>query len=361
MGRTQQHGGSRMTTFRAMFGLADRREAEKVVWRRQLTLFGSGERKKSEKEAEPVVEEELPSPDAEGEVRTAHARGVVPDRINFGMAVNSAVKLNIDFNALSDADYQKRREAVTRLGTLYLGWHAGEFNEDAAEIVMPALRAAMRDEHWEVRARAATSLSELGPEAVWHAVPVLWEACSDPEDPVRHAALRALQAHGQEAPPERSQQPRMRTRPWHSPPSMGSLREESQEDCQSECSLTQESSTTAASNEGSRQSSCPSSHSGPVPTSEFTMSLAHPPGSWLGLHVAYTQKDTLKVMGIQDGLVNNWNRQQVVWRVEAGDRIISVNGETGSAEELMDRLQDSTWLEVVVSRQVVSSGEYLSI
>lgn len=186
----------------------------------------------------------------------APRRGMVPKRINFAMVTCRNEHLNIDFGALRDPDWERRRQAAVSLGSCYLGRHPGEFNQEAANVIMPALRAALRDEHCEVRAQAAKSLADLGPEAVWHAVPVLWETCSDPEELVRQSALKALRDHGQEVPPERLQQPRSWCRSWQEPPSLQAVREDLHEDCQSEGTLLQEDlSTTANSGESSHESS----------------------------------------------------------------------------------------------------------
>lgn len=107
--------------------------------------------------------------------------GVVPKRINFAKHHTDSLKsIAIDLSSLTDAAWERRCEAVAGLGSCYLGRHPAEFNQDAANLILPSLRAALRDEHWKVRARAAESLSDLGPEAVWLSGPVLWEACSDP-------------------------------------------------------------------------------------------------------------------------------------------------------------------------------------
>jgi len=213
--------------------------------------------------------------------------GKVPVRKNFLEAGSCEKKLEVDFSGLQDPAWERRREAVAGLGSCSLGRHPAEFDQDAANVIMPALRAAMRDDHWEVRAQAATSLSDLGPEAVWHAVPVLWETCSDPEERVRQAALHALQANGQEPPPQRMRQPRLRFRSWQEPPSLMAVREDPHEDCQSECPIEQaeDLSTTANSGGSSRQSSQISS-GGSEPawvTSKFTMSVGKSLGDELDL------------------------------------------------------------------------------
>lgn len=198
-------------------------------------------------------------PGPEPEVLTPRS-AIVPKRINFAKhddhtrRRSSEQKLEIDFLALQDTDWKRRVEAVEALGSWNLGRHPGEFNQEAANLIMPALRAAMRDEQWQVRVQAAESLSLLGPEATYHAAPVLWETCSDPEQPVREAALRTLRFHGQEAPPERLQQPRIRCRPWQEPPRLEAVQEDLREDCYTECTglsmLQEDVSTTDDSNEG---------------------------------------------------------------------------------------------------------------
>jgi hypothetical protein len=288
--------------------------------------------------------------------------GLVPKRTNFARKCEQI--MNIDFSKLADPDWEQRRKAVAHLGSCFLGRHPGEFNQEAANIIIPALRAAMRDEQPEVRAQAATSLSSLGPEVVWHAVPVLWEACSDPDEPVRRAALEALTVHGQEAPPQHLRQARLRLRSWQEPPSLRAVREDPREDCQSECSLLQEEvSTTAHSDESSRPSSQFSTRDGgsdlsgdrswnTVLASEFTMSFYKPSDlSLLGLDVDTTHKGCLKVLEIHDGVINDWNnRYQAKEKLERGDLIVEINGYTGSPRELLQMLKENSWLEVAVQR-----------
>jgi len=199
------------------------------------------------------------SVDLVGEEDSCIEQVCAPRRINLSGSHNCRKNMNIDFAALRDPDCERRRKAVAGLGSCFLGRHPGEFNQEAANLIMPALRAAMRDERWEVRAQAATSLSNLGPEAVYHAVPVLWETCSDPELVVRQAAMDALDVHGQELPPERMRQPRLLSRSWQEPPSLEAVKEE---DCCSEDSYAQDLSTTASSgNSNSAHSSRQSSKS----------------------------------------------------------------------------------------------------
>lgn len=308
-----------------------------------------------------------PKSGREFEFRTPRVT-LTPKRTNFSEPTPSfSPALSIDVGRLSDPAWEKRHEAVASLGSCFLGRHPGEFNQEAAHVIIPALRAAMRDERWEVRAQAATSLSNLGPEAVWHAVPVLWETCSDPEEPVRRAALQALISHGQEAPPQHLQQPRLRSRPWQEPPSLKAVREDPQEDCQSEFSFIQEDlSTTAHSGESSRQSSHISTRDNvsdcyPSTTSEFTISIWKPQGSELGLDVDCTQTGCLKVLSVRPGIINDWNKNQASWAVEPGDSIVEVNGKGGCGQELLERLRKESRLEVTVQRHVRNSKDRCEI
>lgn len=283
--------------------------------------------------------------------------GYAPHR-KLSLSCNFEKKLSIDVSALQDLNWARRKDAVANLGACSLGRHPGEFNQEAANIIMPALRAAMRDEHWQVRAQAATSLSDLGPEAVWHAVPVLWETCSDPDEAVRQAALQALRVHGQETPPEHLQQARLRCRPWQEPPSLKAVREDAAEDQQSGH---EDLSTTDHSGTSSRESSKCSTRDiagDPTCVSEFTMLLGKLNGIPLGIDVDYTKGDGLRVLSVNAGFVCDWNQSQDLWKLEAEDWIHEVNGRRGSAMELMNMLKRDVFLEVVVRRELQDLEEY---
>jgi len=307
--------------------------------------------------------------DLVGEEDSCIEQVCAPRRINLSGSQNCRKNMNIDFAALRDPDCERRRKAVAGVGSCFLGRHPGEFNQEAANLIMPALRAAMRDERWEVRAQAATSLSNLGPEAVYHAVPVLWETCSDPELAVRQAALLALQAHGQDTPPECKQRPRIVSRSWQEPPSLQSVLEESSEDGKSECPQ-EDLSTTATSDNSSRLSSkhLPTASDNSSPQrefaagatlpSEFTMSVGRPLGCSLGIAVneVKEQKNCLEVVAVNDGIIKDWNTKQADCKLELGDRIREVNGRGGSPQELLALLKRNTWLEVLVQRPPSRSG-----
>jgi len=264
---------------------------------------------------------------------------VVVRRANLGESQRKPLPI-IDFTSLRDPDWEKRREAVSKLGFVNLGTQPNDFNSEAAALIMPALRAAMRDEYWQVREQAILSLHDLGREVVWRAAPVLWEACSDREQPVRIAAVQALEAHGQETPPDHMRQPRLYPRSWQEPPRMQSVREDSM------------SSTTANSDSHSRRGSF----------SAFTVSVAKSVDSQLGIEVDYTDENTLKISHVLDGVVSDWNKASVSPVVERGDVIMAVNGRQGTSQQLMDMINRSEWVEVLVRKPdaVQSEGSYRS-
>jgi len=164
------------------------------------------------------------------------------------LAISSSQKqaITIDFTALRDPDWQCRLRAVAGLRVYRLGSHPGDFNQEAANLILPAVRAALRDERSEVRAQATICLGDLGGEAVWLSSAVLWEACSDPDESVRRAALQVLESYGQQTPPEHLRQPRLWSRPWQEPPSLQAVREDPQEDCHSDAASHEEDMSTAA-------------------------------------------------------------------------------------------------------------------
>src|ERR1700676_689623 len=82
---------------------------------------------------------------------------------------------------LKDSDVVKRRQAIRELGA-----RSGE-----AELIVPALTAALRDESGYVRRDAAAALAKFGPEAR-EAVPALTSALKDKDSSVRAAAGTAL-------------------------------------------------------------------------------------------------------------------------------------------------------------------------
>mmetsp|Transcript_95491 Transcript_95491/g.165883 ORF Transcript_95491/g.165883 Transcript_95491/m.165883 type:complete len:269 (+) Transcript_95491:114-920(+) len=112
-------------------------------------------------------------------------------------AVHAVVMSNshVNWKALRSTRWQTRREAVASLGLCEVDKERGVSHD-----VLAALRAAFKDDHWQVRRQSAYSLQQLGEVAVHEALPVLWHACGDQDACVRTAALSVLQAYGQDTP-----------------------------------------------------------------------------------------------------------------------------------------------------------------
>jgi len=105
----------------------------------------------------------------------------------------------VDWQALQSPNWQRRREAVSRLGLCGIEADGGSSVE-----VLVALRKAFKDEHWQVRRQGVYALRELGETAVHEAAPELWRASADQDACVRSAALFVLQIHGVEQIREKS-------------------------------------------------------------------------------------------------------------------------------------------------------------
>jgi len=75
-------------------------------------------------------------------------------------------------------------------------------------------------------------------------------------------------------------------------------------------------------------------------------------GEQIGMDVDYAHKDSLKVLRIHPGgLIDIWNRNQATWKVQFGDVIVEINGQRGTADELMAMLTGApSRLEVLVQK-----------
>jgi hypothetical protein len=84
-------------------------------------------------------------------------------------------------------------------------------------------------------------------------------------------------------------------------------------------------------------------------------------GEQIGMDVDYAHKDSLKVLRIHSGgLIDIWNRKQATWKVQFGDAIVEINGQRGTADELMAMLTGApSRLEVLVQKMGQKRESYL--
>lgn len=92
--------------------------------------------------------------------------------------------------------------------------------------------------------------------------------------------------------------------------------------------------------------------SGAVPNHEFTCSIDRPAGTSLGLNLDALDGTLLIISAMKAGPVRSYN-ETVEDEEEAllpGDAIVSVNGERGSSQALLERLKLDTALELSIKR-----------
>lgn len=73
-------------------------------------------------------------------------------------------------------------------------------------------------------------------------------------------------------------------------------------------------------------------------------------GVRLGLKIDLTDKQSLLIEGVEDGLLKDWNEAHPDMEVRAKDRIVRVNGISGNAIKLCDVLKTDNSLVMEVSR-----------
>merc|ERR1719401_1748352 len=84
---------------------------------------------------------------------------------------------------------------------------------------------------------------------------------------------------------------------------------------------------------------------------EITIRLVKPPGGGkLGATVSFdTSNGTyLEIDTIDGGIMTLWNKVHPDKEVKAGDKILSINGHSGNANELAEALKSDTILDLVV-------------
>lgn len=222
--------------------------------------------------------------------------------------------------SLGDDNWQARRDAVGHLVKL-TSWHAGPVPEATIDELQ---RRLLEDSHWRVRREAAKALGSLGPEAVLKALPALQEACRDPDNVVRAAALATITANGQPMPPLSERVPASEP-------------------------------TAADGGAGSPKPLCPPTAADPAPPGaeapEFWMELERHADEKLGVDVDFSNIMLLKITRVQSGLVSDWNaKRSPADSCEAGDYIVELNGVRGDAVRIVQVLQSARKLKALVRK-----------
>mmetsp|Transcript_108968 Transcript_108968/g.305002 ORF Transcript_108968/g.305002 Transcript_108968/m.305002 type:complete len:133 (-) Transcript_108968:142-540(-) len=84
---------------------------------------------------------------------------------------------------------------------------------------------------------------------------------------------------------------------------------------------------------------------------EWTITLNRTEGSSLGIDVDLTDQTTLQIEEVHDnGLVVSWNKAHPDMELRIGDRVVCVNGTSGSASALVDASKKNAELQMVVRR-----------
>mmetsp|Transcript_19572 Transcript_19572/g.58684 ORF Transcript_19572/g.58684 Transcript_19572/m.58684 type:complete len:215 (+) Transcript_19572:82-726(+) len=74
-------------------------------------------------------------------------------------------------------------------------------------------------------------------------------------------------------------------------------------------------------------------------------------GGAMGLDLNYAKMGkSLVIDGIAEGAVMTWNKQNPAAMVKKGDRIVAVNGVSGSPSELLENITQSSTVELTMSR-----------
>uniref|UniRef100_A0A7S0AA22 PDZ domain-containing protein n=1 Tax=Pyrodinium bahamense TaxID=73915 RepID=A0A7S0AA22_9DINO len=93
----------------------------------------------------------------------------------------------------------------------------------------------------------------------------------------------------------------------------------------------------------------------PVLPQEWDVFVARSPGRCeIGLDVTPEDQVRLKVLRVKDGLVKDWNNSQPIaaLRVAEGQRIVAVNGISGSSGRLLQTLMKDSELRLTLMRPV---------
>ena len=81
---------------------------------------------------------------------------------------------------------------------------------------------------------------------------------------------------------------------------------------------------------------------------EFTVTLTKDGGQKLGLDIShFNEKSSLKIKGVKEGMVKQWNEKNPNSSIDKDDLIISINGVKDSSEDILKQVQASELVIVV--------------
>jgi len=84
---------------------------------------------------------------------------------------------------------------------------------------------------------------------------------------------------------------------------------------------------------------------------EYLICLSREVGEPLGISLDVSDNISAVVTAVQDGLIDAWNESaDENVRIDAGDRIVDVNGFSGDADKILQRLRKDTELQIVFQR-----------
>jgi predicted metalloprotease with PDZ domain len=85
---------------------------------------------------------------------------------------------------------------------------------------------------------------------------------------------------------------------------------------------------------------------------QFTVTLKKKtPSTRLGLDIDYTNLDTLDITKVKAGLVKQWNSRNPALALQAGDKIVAINGVNDFPDEMFEEISASETLTMVIQRQ----------
>lgn len=293
------------------------------------------------------------APDGSNSVALAAAEGPPPESPRITLS-----RLKNEVTDTPESTWEARLEAAKKLGTL-----AGTpLSGKAGRTLLPVLR---EDRHWQVRRQAAHSLRLLGADVVADVEPELRTAMQgDPDPCVQQAASLALAMHGCRVPGDGAVSKGVRD--------LRSFSGKGPAGASGSQTIADDDVSTAA---GSALKGTGSFHS-VGGRSAFTTTDSLLDGgvgecdpavdvgatfevlltkdeviSRLGCDLDLRSGKSLKIAGVQDdGLVHRWNEQHPQRRVQAGDRIVEVNGRRNNVRLMLEAIKSERSLSLLVFR-----------
>mmetsp|Transcript_151330 Transcript_151330/g.263797 ORF Transcript_151330/g.263797 Transcript_151330/m.263797 type:complete len:210 (-) Transcript_151330:38-667(-) len=77
---------------------------------------------------------------------------------------------------------------------------------------------------------------------------------------------------------------------------------------------------------------------GSGPSSEMVVEIAKTEGERLGVDVDWADGITLRISGLRNGIIANWNKENPNQKLEIDDVIMAVNGTTGDSKALLEEI-----------------------